>query len=182
MKQSLIGLSLVAVACSGLLACSSDEGSSTSSSSSGSTGTLYERLGGNAGIKKAVDAIVTDLAADPIIVTYFAGGDPKPTLALTVPEIKECLVLQLGEASGGPEKYATPISTGKTCRSMTTSHASLNINAATFDKFVGIAAATLKKAGVADADITTIGGVLNSTKTQVVTDTAAGDAKKFAPK
>jgi len=51
---------------------------------------------------------------------------------------------------------------------MHASHVALHIPGATFDKFVMIAAGVLKSAGVADADIQTIGGVLNGTKTDIV--------------
>jgi hemoglobin len=137
--------------------------------SSGGT-TLYTRLGGNAGIKAAVDEIVKDEVADPTIAAFFANSANPPAGRPNVAQIKACLVNQLGAAAGGPEKYpGTPAdSMGFQCRDMKTSHAGLGISATVFDKFVTIAAGTLKRLGVADADIATIGGVLNSTKADIV--------------
>ena len=51
-------------------------------------------------------------------------------------QIKECLVLQIGQATGGPEAFPGQVSNGFQCRSMASAHASLHIPAATFDKFV----------------------------------------------
>lgn len=163
---------------------SSSGGSSSGGSSSGSSeagaDTLYDRLGKKDGIAKALDAIVTAELADSDIASYFvvvgkAGHAPSPDA------IKECLVNQLGAAAGGPDtevKYPTMTSGGFQCRDMKTAHAGLGIPAGTFDNFVTIAAGELKKLGVADADIATIGGVLNGTKTDIVTDTTR-DAGPF---
>ena len=150
-------LALLCSACGeGMPAANPDAGSST----------LYERLGGNAGIKGAVDAIVAAEVMDPQIAAFFAPA----TMAGHTPsvaQIKECLVLQIGNAAGGPEQYPAAVSGGFTCRSMAAAHAGLGISSEIFDKFVMIAAATLTSAGVAPADVATLGGVLNSTKSMV---------------
>ena len=128
--------------------------------------TLYQRLGEKAGIAGAVDAIVAAEVMDPEIAAFFAppsAAGHTPNVA----QIKECLVLQIGNAAGGPEQYPAMVSGGFTCRSMAAAHAGLGISSATFDKFVMIAANTLTGAGVAAADVTTLGGVLNSTKPDV---------------
>jgi truncated hemoglobin YjbI len=136
--------------------------------------TLYDRLGKNAGIKAAVDAIVVDELKDPEIAAFFAKNDGMTAGHPSAVQIKECLVLQLGMASGGPEKYPGKVSGDFMCRDMKSAHASIDaISSATFDKFVTIAAGTLKRLGVADADIAVVGGVLNSTKTDIVRSTAA---------
>ena len=83
-------------------------------------------------------------------------------------QIKECLVLQIGNATGGPEKYPATVSGGFVCRDMKAAHAGLKISSTVFDKFVMIAAQTAKTAGVADADIKTIGGFLTGEKANVV--------------
>ena len=144
-----------------------DGGSTTDG---GSADTLYDRLGGNAGIAGAVDAIVAAQVQDPEIAAFFAPN----TAAGAVPnvtQIKECLVAQLGAAAGGPETYPTTVSGGYECRDMASAHAGLGISADVFDKFVMIAADTLTSAGVAAADVETIGSVLNGTKTAIVEDT-----------
>ncbi len=200
-KWTILGAAVLAGACA-VVACSDDEsetspGSSTSSSggssgassssgntsssSSGSTGgdagTLYDRLGKKEGIAAAVKAIVEAELADPEIASYFAvvgqGGGPPSAAA-----IEECIVLQLGNAAGGPEQYPSATSGGYMCRDMKKAHAELGIPAGTFDKFVTIAAGVLTSAKVDAADIATIGGVLNSTKGDVVTDTSR-DAGSF---
>jgi hypothetical protein len=159
---------------SGATSSSSSSGGSTSSSggSSGSTTqSLYDRLGKKAGIAAAVSEVVKAELADPEIASYFlfVGKPGHPPSAAV---IEECLVNQLGAAAGGPSSevmYPTTVM-GFTCRDMKTTHAGLGIPPGTFDKFVTIAAGKLKELGVADADITTIGGVLNGTKADVVTD------------
>ena len=55
------------------------------------------------------------------------------------------------------------------CRDMVSTHKSLGISAADFDKFVSIAATTLTNAGVAPADVTTLGSVLNAQKADIAT-------------
>jgi hypothetical protein len=134
----------------------------------GDAGTLYDRLGGNSGIKAAVDAIVMAEVGDPDIASYFSQS-ADPTYSPSVTDIKECLVLQLGKVTGGPEKYPDTVTSGFVCEDMITAHADLGINSGTFDKFVSIAAGVLTSAGVSDADVGVIGGVLNSTKPAIVT-------------
>lgn len=163
---------------------SSGATSSSSSSSGGASGqnttpekSLYERLGKRDGIKGALDKILEAVLADPDIASYFVfvGKDGHPPSAAV---IQECLIHQLGSAAGGPAsevKYPTTVTVmDKTfaCRDMKSAHAGLGIPPKTFDKFVTIAAGELKKLGVPDADITTIGSVLTGTKTDVVTDSS----------
>jgi hemoglobin len=132
---------------------------------------LYERLGGNAGIAAAVDAVVAAEAADAEIVPFFAPSLEEgavPSLA----QIKECLVNQLGAATGGPETYPSEVSDGYMCRDMVEAHVGLGISSDIFDKFVSIAADTLAGAGVAEADLAVIGGALNSMKGDIVEEAA----------
>jgi hemoglobin len=138
----------------------------TMQADAGST-TLYDRLGKAAGIAAAVDAIVAAELQDPEIAGYFVEAGAREG-ALTAVQIKECLVAQLGSVSGGPETYPTTVSGGHTCRDMKTAHEGMGIDSAAFDKFVTIAAGVLTGAGVSAADVATIGGVLNSTKTDIV--------------
>jgi len=146
-------------------------GTTSGGTTSGGTATLYDRLGKKEGIATAVHAIVVEELKDAEIAAFFAPQmqTPVPAGRPSATQIEECLVLQLGNAAGGPETYPAAVSGGFQCRDMKTSHAGLGISSATFDKFVTIAAGVLKKAGVADADITTIGSVLNGTKADIVT-------------
>jgi hypothetical protein len=150
-----------------LAACSST--TATPAADSGAS-SLYTRLGGKSGITGAVGLIVADELKDAEVAAFFAGlgKNGSPTGA----QLSECLVNQLGAAAGGPASevtYPTKVTGGYMCRDMKSSHASLMITTSVFDKFVTIAAGTLKTAGVANADIATIGAVLNSTKSDVVT-------------
>ena len=135
-------------------------------SDTGAASTLYTRLGGHDGIAAAIHLIVVEELKDSEIAGFFgAVGTPgHPTAA----QIEGCFTALLGKAAGGTEVYPTTID-GFTCRDMKSSHAGLNIPGTTFDKFVTIAAGVLKTAGVADADIVTVGGVLNGTKADIVT-------------
>jgi hypothetical protein len=133
---------------------------------------LYDRLGKHDGIAKAVDAIVAEELKDPEIASYFYFQVQSPITAghPSADQIKECLVAQLGNAAGGPEQYPLTASGGFQCRGMTAAHAKLGIPDGVFTKFLTIAAGVLKSAGVSDADIKTVGGVLDSTRTQVAQD------------
>jgi hypothetical protein len=152
---------------------------------SGAAGSLYSRLGGNAGIKTAVGAIVAEELKDPEIASYFFNQvkTPVPAGRPTADQIKACLVNQLGSVAGGPEAYpGVPADNeGFQCRDMVTSHKGLGIPGGVFDKFVAIAAGVIKGAGVADADIGVIGGVLNSTRGAVAQDTTRDGGPYVAP-
>ena len=151
------------------------------------TTTLYERLGKKDGIAKAVDAIIAAEAKEADVISYFyfqklPSGPPEaghPSLA----QVRICLINQLVAVSGGGDNAypGTPADNeGWQCRDMKTSHATLHIPSGIFDKFVTVAAGVLKGAGVADADIATIGTVLNGTKSAIV-DTAAPEGPFKAP-
>ena len=167
-----------------------DTGSSSDSSSGDAGGTLYSRLGGRAGIATAVDAIVAQELMDPEIASYFyfqvtngSSGMPPVDGHPNVAQLKSCLVNQLANAAGGTEQYpGTPADNmGWQCRNMTASHAGLNIPGSVFDRFVTIAAGVLTSAGVAPADIAVIGGVLNSTRSQVAQDTMRDGGSFMVP-
>lgn len=186
---------------------SSSGGSSSSGSSSGGVvgdagdagdaggdagSTLYSRLGGHAGIRAAVDAIVAAELADADIKTYFFNqvATPVPAGHPTANQIEECFTDLLGMNAGGPEVYPTTVVTltdagadagSFLCRDLGTIHAPLKISGGTFDKFVMIAGGVLTSAmGMAPytyttADITTVAGVLTGSRSAVV-DSNLNDA------
>lgn len=190
LAAALIATATLVAGATGVAGCSDDEtpatssgGSSGSSSSSGgsssggamdagATTTLYERLGKKEGITAAVDAIVAEELKDPEIASYFffQVQTPVPAGHPSAGQIKECLVAQLGSVSGGPETYPATVSGGYVCRDMVSAHSALGIPNGVFTKFVTIAAGVLKSAGVADADITIVGGVLEGTRSAVAQD------------
>ncbi len=146
-------------------------------------GSLYDRLGKKAGIVTALDAIVAEELKDEEIASYFyfQVTPPAPVAGHpSVAQVKSCFANQLANAAGGPEQYpGTPADNlGWQCRGMKDIHDILHIPGTVFDRFVVIAAGVLKKAGVADADIAIIGGVLNGTRAAIV-DPARPDGGKF---
>jgi hypothetical protein len=159
-----------------------DTGSPNPANDAGASGeagatTLYQRLGGHAGIRGAVDAIVAAELQNQDIASYFffqagapANGHP------TADQVEECFTDLVGTAAGGPESYPTTVSTDAgsfTCRSMTAIHAPLLISGGTFDTFIMIAGATLVSAGVSSTDVATLANALVATKPQVVTGSLA---------
>jgi hemoglobin len=64
--------------------------------------TLYQRLGGAAGVADVVDDAVDRNAADPALAPRFRGQD--------LPQIKTLVVSLLSAASGGPGFGAAPVS------------------------------------------------------------------------
>jgi len=145
--------------------------SSVAGANEGGASSIYEDLGEEAGITKAVDAIVAAEVMDADIASYFsqqADSSHSPT----VDDIKECLVIQLAGATGGPQVYAGhKTSAGFACRDMKTAHADLNINSGTFTKFVSIAANVLQSDpfNVPANDLATIGTVLLGLQKSIVT-------------
>jgi hypothetical protein len=141
--------------------------------------TLYARLGGHDGIRKALDAIVANELMDPDIASYFFNqvANPIPAGHPNADQITECFTILLSGIAGGP--YTYPPDGGVTddagtfqCRDMATIHQPLLISGGTFDKFISIAAATLSPS-VCTADLTTIGAALEGTRTAIVTSSLA---------
>src|SRR5439155_23108241 len=82
---------------------------------------LYERLGGKDAITAVVGEFLTRVTKDDKINARFANSD--------VPHLKQSLIDQICEATGGPCKY-----TGK---DMKTAHAGMNITEDEFNALVG---------------------------------------------
>lgn len=136
--------------------------------------TLYQRLGGHTGIRTAIEHVVAAELADTTIAPYFSAQTATTTPAghPNADQVEECLTNQLGAAAGGPETYPGTLNAAHgswACRDMATIHQGMGITGATFDKFVMIAASTLTGLGVSNADVATLGSVLNGAKTAIVT-------------
>jgi len=97
---------------------------------------LYDRLGGQTGITAVVDAFVARVAADDRINSYFEDKD--------LPKLKERLVEQICQASGGPCKYNG--------RSMKETHKGMGITGDHFDALVADLGATLDRFRVTTRD------------------------------
>ena len=168
------------------IGCNGDNSNNAASDAGGgdASTTLYQRLGGHAGIRSAVDKIIQAELGDPQLASFFVNqvATPVPSGHPTVSQIAECLTNQLGKAAGGQETYPTTVTDDAgsfTCRDMAAIHRPFHISGGTFDKFVMIAAGELQSLGVASSDIQTVGSVLTSAKTAVV-DPSAADAGEMA--
>ncbi|MCB9638389.1 MAG: hypothetical protein H6727_05695 [Myxococcales bacterium] len=118
--------------------------------------TLYQRLGEEAGITTVVGDFVTRVVGDSKINGYFLNS------TLDANRLVGCLVKQIGEASGGPQKYD--------CKTMKESHQGLGISKQDFTDLVGHLVDALKAANVAQADIDTIAQVLSPMEADIVED------------
>ncbi len=114
---------------------------------------LYDRLGGRPAITAVVDAFVANVAADTRINRFFANTD--------IPTLKMHLVNQIGEATGGPEKY--------TGRDMKTAHAGLMITKADFDALVEDLVKALDQFKVPEREKNELLGLLGPMEKDIVT-------------
>lgn len=114
---------------------------------------LYDRLGGQAAIVAVVNDLIDNVAADDKINSSFKDTN--------VPRLKNLVVEQICEASGGPCKY--------TGRSMERSHRPLKITDAEFDAFVAHLVDVLNKYKVPSAEQGELLAVLGGMRGQIVT-------------
>jgi len=132
---------------------------------------LYERLGGMGAITAVVDDFVARCAADARINAKFARTD--------VPRLKQMLVDQVCQASGGPCTYSG--------RDMRTTHDGMGVTAGEFDSLVSDLVATLDKFGVGAAEKDELIAVLAPMRSDIVeveksdTGTALPDSYRNAP-
>jgi hemoglobin len=84
------------------------------------TKSLYDRLGGKAAIQAVVDDFVGNVAADNRINKFFAKTN--------IPRLKQRLVEQICQGSGGPCKYKG--------RSMKAAHRGMGVSGADFGALV----------------------------------------------
>ena len=86
---------------------------------------VYSRLGGNAAITAVIDDFIGKVAADTRINAFFAAAAADPA---RLNRLKLNLVNQVGQASGGPEKYSG--------LDMKTAHKGMKITDAQFNALV----------------------------------------------
>ncbi|MGH7792593.1 MAG: group I truncated hemoglobin [Thermodesulfobacteriota bacterium] len=113
---------------------------------------LYDRLGGKEAITAVVDDFVARVAADTRINGFFANTD--------IPHLKQCLVDQICEASGGPCKY--------TCRDMKSTHAGMGVSTADFNALVEDLVATLDQFNVGQKEKDELLAVLGPMQKDIV--------------
>lgn len=122
----------------------------------GTSDTLYKRLGEEAGIRTVTKDFLGRVLGDAKINGFFLHT------ALQAQRLEDCLVKQIGQAVGGPQKYD--------CKDMKTAHTGMGISKQDFTDLVGHLVEALKKAGVKQADIDTIAGVLGPMDKDIVED------------
>ncbi len=86
---------------------------------------LYVQLGGNAAITAVIDQFITNVAGDSRINAFFAAAAADPA---RLNKLKMNLINQVGQATGGPEKY--------TGLDMKTAHKGMKITDAHFNALV----------------------------------------------
>jgi hemoglobin len=123
---------------------------------------LYDRLGGVNAISAVVDQFIANVAADPNMVRTF-----KPLLddvgkgnTARVTALRNNLIDQIGEASGGPQVYK-----GK---DMVTAHAGMQITETEFNSLVNDLVLALDKFMVPATEKGELLGVLGGLKGQIV--------------
>ncbi|MBI1196607.1 MAG: group 1 truncated hemoglobin [Phenylobacterium sp.] len=117
--------------------------------------TLYERIGGTAAVKAAVDIFYGKVLADARIAHFFEGVD------MTAQNAKQRAFLIM--AFGGPNTYSGA--------DMRRGHAHLvarGLNDSHFDAVVENLAATLTELGVGQAEIAEVAAVAESVRDDVL--------------
>jgi truncated hemoglobin YjbI len=120
--------------------------------------TLWERLGGEANVKKVVDDFV-DLAANDAKVDFTRGGKYKVEGEALV-KLKKGLVDFVSMATGGPLKY-----TGKSMKEV---HKGMGITDAQFDAVAADLKKALEKNGAKQADIDEVLKAVGGTRKDIV--------------
>lgn len=150
----LVSLVTLAPACKPAEEDDADEGADETAD------TLYDRLGGEEGIRAVVeDAVVNRIAADPKINAFFFNDGVDISITIN------CLVDQLGSLTGGPQTYPNDA-----CRDMKETHEGMGISDNDFNDLAGHFVAALTDAGVAQADIDVIVEALVGMHDDIVED------------
>jgi hemoglobin len=119
--------------------------------------TLYTRLGGKPAITKVVDDLVTIVIEDPRIKDEHKEHFKKED---NVAELKKKLVDQIGQATGGPEKY--------TGRNMKDAHKGMKITDADFDALADDVGKALDKNNVGPKEKKELMDLLGPMRKEVV--------------
>jgi len=144
-------LTAVALAALMLVSCKPAD-KANSSGAPAATASLYDRLGGKDAITAVIDDFVANVAADTRINARFAKTD--------IPHLKQMLVDQVCQATGGPCTYA-----GK---SMPDAHKGMHITEADFTALVEDLTRSLDKFKVGEREKTELLTALGGMKGQIV--------------
>jgi len=115
--------------------------------------TIYEQLGQENGIRKAVDAFYLNVVTDVQLTHYFAATD--------MSKLRQHTTALLVTMTGGPSNYAG--------RDLGEAHAHLGISAEHFMRVVGHLVKVLESARLGSASIDAVIGALAAHKTEIVT-------------
>ena len=114
--------------------------------------TLYQRLGGKAGIEAIASDIFDNHKKNPVVQTRYTNSDPA--------EVKRLVAEMCCAGFGGPEEY--------TGRDMVTAHTGMNINDAEFNAVVDDVLSALDMNGVGQKEKDEILCILYSMKPEIV--------------
>jgi hemoglobin len=119
---------------------------------------LYERLGGAAAVRKAVDIFYEKMLADARVAKFFDTVD--------MPRQRAKQVAFLTMVTGGPVEY-----TGKDMRDAHAHLLARGLADLHVDVVIEHLGATLKQLGAADADIVAVAALANSVRDDVLSRT-----------
>jgi hemoglobin len=143
--------------------------SETASGKAAPAKTLYERLGGEAGISAIVDDMTERCLSDPRVnferrdvKTNWLGATYKPWERTTesIAQFKRQMVEFLSLASGGPSKYSG--------RDLKTIHKGMQITNNQFDAMVGDIKTSMDKLGIATREKRDLLAIVETTRKQIV--------------
>jgi hemoglobin len=118
---------------------------------------LYVRLGSNVGISTVIDDFLGKVAADKRINSFFSAAVADPA---RLTKLRNNLINQVGQASGGAEKY--------TGLDMKTAHKGMKITDANFSALVEDLTASLVKYNVQSKAKIELLGALGGMKADIV--------------
>ncbi len=169
---SIVGAGVLAAGCRGEPDCNAGSGmksgpmESRSMDSKGmdpKMSTVWERLGGEANVRKVVDDFVGRAASDPN-VNFFrkdvAGAYEWKPSEPQVAHLKQMLVELISSGTGGPLKY--------TGRDMKSVHRGMRITTAQFNALAGNLDAALRAGGAMDADRSAVMSFAASTAKDII--------------
>ncbi len=149
MKNLILASLLALAACGGG---TKNDTTTPTGTGSAETKSLYDRLGKKDAIVAVVDDFIANVAADARINAFFSNTD--------IPKLKQLLVDQICEASGGPCKY--------TGRSMKEVHTGMKVKSEHFDALVEDLVKSLDKFKVGEKEKSDLLGALGPMKPDIV--------------
>jgi hemoglobin len=114
--------------------------------------TLYERLGGESGVRKIVNDVLDKNSNNPLISHHFRNSD--------MGKLKQLVFEFFSMGTGGPHKY--------TGRDMRTSHTGMKINEAEWGTATDDTISALDANGVEEQEQNEVIAILESLKGEIV--------------